>query len=76
MIRMPPDRSNRIARLLISLYPRKRALETVLVLGEGGRIEDDRVVLDPFLMPFPQVIKNIGLDALNIIKVISCSIRP
>ncbi len=63
---MPPGRSRRIARLLISLYPRSAGFDALLVFRKRRRIEDDRVVALPLLVPFPQKIEGICLDALDV----------
>ena len=42
------------------------AFEAFLIPGKGGWIQDDGVVLSPFLVPFPEEIENIGLNTFDI----------
>ena len=58
------------------LVSAKGRFEAVLIFREGGRIEDDGIVLPAFFMPLPQEVEGVSLYALHVFEAVAFGVRP
>src|SRR5438552_15398656 len=58
------------------LVSAKGSFQAFLIFGEGGRIEDDRIVAPAFFMPLPQEVEGVSLYALHVFEAVAFGVRP